>query len=218
MEYFVVTLETSFVPYLKVHFLNEEDIESTKVMLEKLPAVDHVNITTNQAQTKRNLTIYISKVYKPKEAKQEVEEALNSYLNNKQIFQEKKAKDLESFLAKYPDVLKQYKSAKEKYEKGIYYRNTLDDMRLALEKLVKNVTKTEANTLSLQKSALGTFLEKQGCDATVRNMLITTYDYFMKYQNDNVKHNDKIAHKDINTVLSYAIVFIERLKDEVNES
>lgn len=218
MEYFVVTLETTFTPYLKVHFLNEEDIEPTKVMLEKLSAVDHVNITSNQAQTKRSLTIYISKVYKPEEAKQEVEKALDSYLNNKQIFQEKKAKDLESFLAKYPNVLKPYKSAKEKYERGIYERNVLDDMRLALELLVKNVLKTEVNTLAQQKSKLGTFLEEQDCDPTIRNIFITVYDYYMKYQNDHVKHNNKIARKDINTVLSLTIVLMERLKDEVNES
>ena len=134
------------------------------------------------------------------------------------VFQEKKAKDLESFLAKYPDVLKQYKSAKEKYEKGIYERNVLDDMRLALELLVKNVLKTEVNTLDLQKNKLGTFLKEQGCDKMVRNMFMIIYDYYMKYQNDHVKHDDKIARKDINTVLSLTIVLMERLKDEVNES
>ena len=218
MEYFTVTLETSLKPYLKVHFLNEEDIEPTKAMLEKLQAVDHVNITFNQAQTRSSLIIYISQVYKPEEAKQEVEAALNSYLNSKPIFQEKKAKDLESFLAKYPNVLKQYKSAKEKYERGVYERNVLDDMRLALELLVKNVLKTEANTLNLQKTELGTFLKEHSCDTTIRNMFMAIYDYYMKYQNDHVKHNDKIVRKDINTVLSLTIVLMERLKDEVNES
>ncbi len=143
---------------------------------------------------------------------------LDCHLEDKMVFQEKKAKDLESFLAKYPDVLKQYKSAKEKYEKGIYERNVLDDMRLALELLVKNVLKTEVNTLDLQKNKLGTFLKEQGCDKMVRNMFMIIYDYYMKYQNDHVKHDDKIARKDINTVLSLTIVLMERLKDEVNES
>ena len=218
MKYFTVTLEKYPQPYLKVYFLNDDEAEPTKLLLEQLPAVDHINITLNNAQTRRTLTIYISKVYEPEEARQEVIGMLDCHLEDKMVFQEKKAKDLESFLAKYPDVLKQYKSAKEKYEKGIYERNVLDDMRLALELLVKNVLKTEVNTLDLQKNKLGTFLKEQGCDKMVRNMFMIIYDYYMKYQNDHVKHDDKIARKDINTVLSLTIVLMERLKDEVNES
>ena len=136
MKYFTVTLEKYPQPYLKVYFLNDDEAEPTKLLLEQLPAVDHINITPNNAQTRKTLTIYISKVYEPEEARQEVIGMLDCHLEDKMVFQEKKAKDLESFLAKYPDVLKQYKSAKEKYEKGIYERNVLDDMRLALELLV----------------------------------------------------------------------------------
>ena len=91
-------------------------------------------------------------------------------------------------------------------------------MRLALELFVKNVLKTEANTLTQQKSKLGTFLKEHGCDPTIRNIFITVYDYYIKYQNDHVKHDDKIARKDINTVLSLTIVLMERLMDEINES
>ena len=43
------------------------------------------------------------------------------------------------WLSKHPNALKQYESALAKYEGGIFERNTLDDMRLAFELLVKDV-------------------------------------------------------------------------------
>ena len=43
------------------------------------------------------------------------------------------------WLANYPLALKQYESALSKFEGGIFERNTLDDLRLSFELLVKDL-------------------------------------------------------------------------------
>lgn len=51
----------------------------------------------------------------------------------------KEIKETKECLARYKTSLKLYEEALEKYKKGIYQRNVLDDMRLALESLIKEI-------------------------------------------------------------------------------
>ena len=47
------------------------------------------------------------------------------------------------WLANHPEALKQYESALAKFEGGMFERNTLDDMRLSFELLVKDLLKNK---------------------------------------------------------------------------
>ena len=61
------------------------------------------------------------------------------------------------WLGNHPTSLKQYESALAKYEGGIFERNTLDDMRLSFELLVKDLLSNN-RSLENQIADLGSML------------------------------------------------------------
>ena len=60
-------------------------------------------------------------------------------LATEKISETELVQETKHWLANYPSALKQYENALAKYEGGIFERNTLDDMRLAFELLVKDL-------------------------------------------------------------------------------
>lgn len=80
-----------------------------------------------------------------------------------------------------------YKSGITKYAEKKFDRNVLDDMRLSLELLVKQIL-GNGKSLENQTSELGSKLS--GYHTEIRNLVIKTVDYLCKYQNHYVKHND----------------------------
>ncbi|WP_416191386.1 hypothetical protein [Neisseria sp. CCUG12390] len=93
------------------------------------------------------------------------------------------------WLDKYPNVLKHYQAALQKREHNIYSRNLLDDLRLSLEVLMKEIFGNE-KALENQTKDLGQFLENNGISAAIRNLYSTVIGKYKDYQNNNVKHND----------------------------
>ena len=93
-----------------------------------------------------------------------------------------------------------YKSGITKYTAKNYERNILDDMRLSLELLVKQFLGNE-KSLENQVSMLGTKLNQCGISSELRNLLIKVIDYFCKYQNNYVKHNDAVNPAEIDFVI-----------------
>src|SRR5436190_23394752 len=91
-------------------------------------------------------------------------------------------KETKHWLEKYPDAYKEYLSALKKFDNKIYERNLLDDLRLSLELLLKNILH---NTKSLenQVSDLGIYLKGKSISAEVINMFNKLLDYYVKYQN-----------------------------------
>ena len=91
-----------------------------------------------------------------------------------------------------------YKSGITKYAEKKYERNVLDDMRLALELLVKQIL-GNGKSLENQISELGTNLS--GYHTELRNLVIKTVDYLCKYQNQYVKHNDAVNPEEIDYII-----------------
>ena len=85
-----------------------------------------------------------------------------------------------------PQAQTVYHDGIKKYREGKYERNVLDDMRVSLELLVKQVTKAN-KSLENQKETLGQRLK--GYHKELRNLVWTVIDYLSKYQNEYVKHN-----------------------------
>lgn len=99
------------------------------------------------------------------------------------------------WLSKYPKANEAYTSALEKLREKKYERNVLDDMRLALEILVKDIMKND-KSLENQISDLGTKLKEAGISKEISNSFIKLIDYYTKYQNDHVKHDSKIDNRE----------------------
>ena len=114
------------------------------------------------------------------------------------------------WLSNHPDALKQYESALAKYEGGIFERNTLDDMRLAFELLVKDLL-GNGKSLENQISEIGAKLKSTGASVELRNMVQQVIKYYTDFQNNHVKHNDAVNDKEIEYIIELTSVVMKFL-------
>jgi len=119
------------------------------------------------------------------------------------------------WLSGYPTALKQYESALTKYEGGIFERNTLDDIRLAFELLVKALLNND-KSLENQIAAIGSMLKDSGASAELRNMITVLIRYYTDFQNNHVKHNDAVNDSEIEYVIELTSVIMKFLIKVVN--
>ena len=114
------------------------------------------------------------------------------------------------WLSSYPDALKQYENALAKYEGGIFERNTLDDMRLAFELLVKELL-GNGKSLENQIAEIGAKLKTTGASVELRNMVQQIIKYYTDFQNNHVKHNDAVDDKEIEYIIELTSVVMKFL-------
>lgn len=112
------------------------------------------------------------------------------------------------WLEKYPSSLKQYQSSLTKFEGGIFERNTLDDMGLSLELLLKDLLNNN-KSLENQHAGLGTVLQSNGISPEIRNLIISVMNFYEKFQNNNVKHNEKINKNEIEYIIEQTSVIMK---------
>lgn len=110
----------------------------------------------------------------------------------------------------YPDAQSLYNNALEKYEHGVYFRNLLDDLRLALERLLRAVLSNE-KSLENQISHVGNHITDRGGSKELANMFVKLIDYYGKYQNNYVKHNDAVIETEIEFILEITSSFMKHL-------
>ena len=104
----------------------------------------------------------------------------------------------------------QYESALSKYESGIFERNTLDDMRLSFELLVKDLLKN-GKSLENQISGIGEMLKNAGASVELRNMVQQVIKYYTDFQNNHVKHNDAVNSNEIEYIIELTSVVMKFL-------
>ena len=110
-------------------------------------------------------------------------------------------------LHKHPKAEKQFNTALEKYANEIYERNLLDDMRLALELFLKSILNNN-KSLENQKSCIGVFQKENNASPELSNMFIKLVDYYAKYNNSNVKHDDNVKENEIGFLINLTSSFI----------
>jgi hypothetical protein len=111
------------------------------------------------------------------------------------------------WLNDYPDAMKLYNDALRKYESKAYSRNLLDDLRLSLEKLLQAILGNN-KSLENQISNLGDYIEERGGSKELCNMLVKLFDYYSKYQNTYVKHNDAVIEDEIEIIFELTCSFM----------
>lgn len=131
-------------------------------------------------------------------------------LGNAGIAESDLVKQTEHWLQQYPDAYNLYMSGIEKYKAKIYERNLLDDFRLSLELLLRNIL-ANGKSLENQMSDLAAFQNKRGMSIEVTNMFHKLIDYYSKYQNTYVKHNDNVNHGEIDFVIDLTSSFMKYL-------
>lgn len=132
------------------------------------------------------------------------------YSSNNQI-DEELIRETKNSLKNYKSSLKVYNEAIEKYKNGIYPRNALDDMRLSLEELLKELLNNN-KSLENQISDLGNLLKEKNVSSEIRNLFQKVLDYYSKYQNNNVKHNEAIKlSNEIELIINQTCILINFL-------
>lgn len=114
------------------------------------------------------------------------------------------------WLENHPESLKQYTSALTKYEGGIFERNTLDDMRLSFELLIKDILGNN-KSLENQIAELGGMLKNTDASTELRNIVTQVIKYYTDFQNNHVKHNDKVNSNEIEYVIELTSVVMKFL-------
>ena len=114
------------------------------------------------------------------------------------------------WLNDHPDALSSYNSALQKYDGRIFLRNLLDDLRLALESLLKSVLNNQ-KSLENQLPALGIFITDHGGSKELANMFVKLVDYYAKYQNSYVKHNDGVIEEEIEFIFEITSSFMKHI-------
>ena len=90
----------------------------------------------------------------------------------------------------------------------IYQRNVLDDMRLSLETFLKEILKNQ-KSLENQLSEVGKFQKEKGLSPEFISMFNRLLDYYAKYQNNYVKHNDAVKYSEIDFVINLTTLFMK---------
>lgn len=118
------------------------------------------------------------------------------------------------WLQTYPDSLKLYQEALSKFDNQVFQRNLLDDLRLSLELLLKSIIGNN-KSLENQLGDIGTFIQSKNGSKELNNMFVKLIDYYSKYNNTYVKHDDAVIENEIEIIFemtSSFMKFLARLK------
>lgn len=115
------------------------------------------------------------------------------------------------WLNSYPDAKAAYAKALALYEQKDFSREILDNMRLSLENFVRQLV---GNTKSLENNIaeIGKHLKTKGYNPEFSNMLIKLIEYYTKYQNNYVKHNDKVNPLELDFIVLQTTAFMRAMK------
>lgn len=116
-------------------------------------------------------------------------------------------------IKRYPDALALFDSSAEKYEKGGVDRNALDDMRLCFEKVQQEIFSND-KSLENQMEAIGGILKGAGVSSEFRNLLNKALDYYTKYQNNHVKHDDSINPYEVSFMLEFTCILMKQMIEQ----
>lgn len=116
------------------------------------------------------------------------------------------------WLEKYHSAFQHYNESYRKYKSqdAQLVRNTLDDARLALELLLKEILGND-KSLENQQKELGKFIVEKGGTKEFSNMFWQLLNHYSSYQNNKVKHNDNITEVEIIFIFELTSVFMRQL-------
>ena len=112
------------------------------------------------------------------------------------------------WLAEHPTARKPFDDALHKHKAGVFQRNTLDDLRLGVEILVRELMGNE-RSLENQMPLIGQYVKERGGSAELANMFQKLIDYFTKYQNTYIKHDDAVITAEVEFVFELSCSFMK---------
>ncbi|UMQ40602.1 hypothetical protein MKS83_14485 [Chryseobacterium sp. Y16C] len=122
------------------------------------------------------------------------------YPKGAKILDEKLVNDALDWLVQYPKIYEKYKLALSYVDVQGKERIVLDNLRFAFELLLKEKLGNR-KSLENQKEELGKFLKFQIQSTEISNLFWKVYDFYLKYQNENVKHSENINKNEVEFML-----------------
>jgi hypothetical protein len=134
------------------------------------------------------------------------------YRAGAKLLDEKAVDETLSWLTDYPKIAKYFEEALHIYLSGDEkkYRNLLDNLRLALEQVVRIVLKNK-KSLENQEPLLVRWLDEHGVHQQVTNMYRDLLIRFAQYQNDAVKHGEGWSLAEVEFMIYLTGIFIRLL-------
>lgn len=109
-----------------------------------------------------------------------------------------------------PKARKVYEDAVNQYKIGVFERNIIDNLRLCLELIIKQLLENDKSLENNEKQVYK-LLEKKQCSKEFINMFNKLLDYYIKYNDSNVKHDFNINKNEIEFVFEITYSFIKVL-------
>lgn len=125
--------------------------------------------------------------------------------------------EVRHWLDKYEKSKNLYESALTKFNNSIFERNLLDDLRLSLERLLRNILENN-KSLENQLPHVGQFVNKYGGSKHFSNMFRLLLDYYSKYNNTFVKHDDAVIEEEVEFIFEMTSSFMKHLVKLKNKS
>lgn len=183
--------------YLKVFLLDKSQSESVKRILDVASTVRKCNVSDEG-----DLIVYPNPFYSINEVAMEVENLLVGCLDGSVLLDTTKNQCVAT-----QSQLTSYAEAKALYDKallGIYigadYRHALDDLRLALETLLKRVLGNE-KSIENQGDTLGAYLGAKGVSSEIIGNVRVNLTAVSRYFNEHEKHKDNVKAHEIDYIV-----------------
>ncbi len=109
-----------------------------------------------------------------------------------------------------PAARERYAAALSLYGKPGHVRDVADNLRRSLEETLRHVL-GNSKSLENQQKELGTYLKQRGIAPEIGASYWKLIDLYSKFQNDRVKHGDKVIEQEVELVLYLTGTFIRFL-------
>ena len=210
MDYATEIREAFQKKYVKVFLKDSDYIELVKSTLEQIKSIHKENITESQSRQNDSLTltVYPKKMYTAESVEKDIKKCLSDMDLGKSNLDEVEKIKVLGKLDSCPEAKRLFNQALEKCSRGGYERNALDDMRLSLELFLKQKL-GNSQSLENQIKNIGKYQKEKGRSAEFTNMFKSLLDYYSKYQNEHVKHNDNVNQGEMDFVIKLTSDFID---------
>jgi len=132
------------------------------------------------------------------------------YPSGAEILDTKLVNDNLNWLELYPKAREKMHLALSSQQRNGQPRQIIDNMRLSFELFLKQYLNNE-KSLENQKELLGKKLQEYGIAKEIRDMYATVFSFYTRYNNENVKHDDKCAKVETEYIIYLTGTFIRLL-------
>lgn len=188
-------------PYIKVFLADNNDLQIVQQRLGLLHSIRRVNISNDN----KDLTVYAKAPFSAKDAESQIKNVLDVFYNatgisNSTIDEIREVRDTIPVSSK---VRKCYDDALSKIIEGKYDRNSLDDIRLALELQLKEGLGNN-KALEDQNRPLKEYLIKKKMSEELINVHTQALFNLCNFFNNHAKHDYNVKREEVDMAIGYA--------------